>query len=208
MSRGRVVLGLEAGTPPRELAAAAALAGQVGAELVGLFMEDLDLLRFAALPFASEIGFASAARRKPDVGAMERSLRALAERARRRLEAAAAESAIQCSFQIRRGMSADALLAAATEALAGAAEIRLLLLGDGESPAARWAEQARSRMAPARRVQVVHAAGLVELAQALGEALPGIVVLRGDQARQAAADLHALLRASSAPVLIVPARRE
>lgn len=206
MSRARVVVGLEAGTPPRELAAAAALAGQVGAELVGLFMENLDLLRFAALPFASEIGIASAARRKPDVGAMERSMRAVAEQARRRLEAAAAESAIACSFQVRRGVPVDALLAAATEALAGAAEIRLLLLGDGESPAARWAERARSRMASTRRVQVVHAAGLAELGQALREALPGVVVLRGDQARLAAGDLQSLLRSSPAPVLILPGR--
>lgn len=212
MTQRRIVLGLQAGTARRELEAAAALAGRVGAELMGLFMEDPGLLRFAALPFASEIGFASAARRKPGVEAMARSMQALAGETRRLLAIAAAQSAIPWSFRVERGLATEVLLAAALESLSGAAggEIRLLLLGDGESTAARWAERAsggRAGADRASRVRVVHAADLAELEQALRGALPGVVVLRCDQALRPEADLHLLLRACDAPVLILPEPR-
>mgnify|MGYP006208676469 CR=1 FL=1 len=57
-------------------AAIARLAREMQAELLGLFIEDAELLRFAALPLAAEIGFPSAAHRKLDPASMERALRA------------------------------------------------------------------------------------------------------------------------------------
>jgi len=48
------------------------------AELLGLFIEDVELLRFASLPFAREIGGASAQARQVDVAALEKQLRAQA----------------------------------------------------------------------------------------------------------------------------------
>ena len=42
------------------LEAAAELAARLKAELVGLFVEDIDLLRLAGLPFAREIRYPSA----------------------------------------------------------------------------------------------------------------------------------------------------
>jgi len=48
------------------------------AELLGIFIEDVELLRFAALPFAREIGGASAQARQVDVAALEKQLRAQA----------------------------------------------------------------------------------------------------------------------------------
>ncbi len=53
----RILLALDAS--PQSVAAldtATELAGRLGAELTGLFVEDTDLLRMAALPFAAEIG--------------------------------------------------------------------------------------------------------------------------------------------------------
>lgn len=176
MSALRILVEVEAGTPALELEAAAALAGRIGAELTGLFVEDATLLRFAALPFAREIGFASAARRSTGVDAMERSLQALAGEARRVFAGVAERQDVRWSFRVERGVSPEALLAAAAACLPGppSETLRLLLLGDGEAPALRWAEHARM----ARRLELVRATGIAELAAALG-ADTGIVVAPG-----------------------------
>jgi len=185
MTARRIVLGLDAGTPMRDLEAAAALAARTGAELVGLFVENPELLQFAALPFAREIGGASAARRGLDVASVERSLRALALEAERMLAGTAGRSAVRWSFRVARGVLVEVLLAAAADPPAAdpGEEIRLLLLGDGESPAARWGERVRAELAgrdPAPRVRIEH------------------VVHTSDLAR--------LPREFAAPVLIVPVR--
>ena len=183
MTARRIVLGLDAGTPQRDLEAVAALAARTGAELVGLFVEDPDLLQFAALPFAREIGGASAARRGLDVASVERSLRALAVEAERMLAGTAGRSAVRWSFRVARGVLLDVLLAAAADLHEREREIRLLLLGGGASPAGRWAERARAELAgrdPAPRVRIEHAAS--------------------------ASDLERLALEFTAPVLIVPAR--
>lgn len=54
----------------------ARLAREMEAELLGLFIEDVELLRFAALPFAREIGGASASMRALSVSELERQFRA------------------------------------------------------------------------------------------------------------------------------------
>jgi predicted RecB family endonuclease len=209
----RIVIELAPGLAARgSLEAAAAFADRLGAELVGLFIEDPDLLRFAALPFAHEIGHASAERRRTDVPAIERSLRVHAAEAERSLASAAERSAVRWSFRVARGIAATELLAAALGAAAEVAttEVRLLLLGDGESPATRWAEAARDRLGgglvggeEAMRVSLVHAADLAQLASALQHDLPGVVVLLGDEAVLSRRDLQALLRETTARVLIL-----
>jgi len=210
MARRRIVVGLDARTRERELEAAAAFAGRLGAELAGLFIEDIDLLRFAALPFAHEIGVASAARLKLDLDAMERAMRALAVDAARRLEASAAQNAVPWSFRVARGIAAQELLCAALEAAGeGREETRLLLLGDGDSPATRWAEVASAGAAAqeaARRLQIVHSADLSALERALREGEPAVVVLQGEESVLAQQGLAAVLRESGIPVIIVPGR--
>jgi hypothetical protein len=211
MTRRRIVVGLGAGTRQREVAAAAAFAERLGAELLGLFVEDTDLLRFAALPFAQQIGFASAARLKLDVGAMERAMRGLADEAERMLASTAQLSAIPWTFRVVRGAAAQELLSAVVGTLAAGSndEVRLLLLGDGESPARQWAEQAGSVLAgrePEPRVRIVQAMDLAALDRALREDGAGVLVLSGDPAVLARQELHAMLRESAAPVLLLPAR--
>jgi len=201
MSEKRILIEVEATTPAGDLEAAVALANRFGAELVGLFIEDAALLRFAALPFAREIGLASAARRTTGVGAMERSLKALAREARRGLASAAARRDVRWSFRVERGAAPEALLAAAAACLPGAPceSPRLLVLGDGEAEALRWAERARA----ARRLELVRAADLAALAAALGPD-PGIVVapVAGRVLEQAG--LAELLRDTGA-LLLLPA---
>jgi hypothetical protein len=207
MTAHRIVVALDARTRPGDLEAAAALAGGIGAELLGLFIEDQDLLHFASLPFAHEIGHASAARRKLDVAAIERDLRARAREAERRLAGVAARIRVPSAFRVARGAAHAELLSAAA-AKAASDVLQLLLLGDGESAATRWAEEARSRVAQstlARRLDVVLAADLDELGVALQAGAPGVVVLLLDPAVLSRAELHEVLRATQAPVLLVPA---
>lgn len=204
MSATRILIEVEAGTPERELEAAAALAARIGAELTGLFVEDATLLRFAGLPFARVIGFSSAARRDTGVEAMARSLRTLAQEARLAFAGVAARQDVQWSFRVERGAAPEALLAAAAACLPGAPcePLRLLLLGDGEAPAIRWAEQARA----AQRLELVRASGIAELAAALGGD-PGIVVAPSAERVLEQEGLARVLRETGAPLLLPSLRR-
>jgi nucleotide-binding universal stress UspA family protein len=172
----RIIISLDHQPPDRELLEAAAeLADRAQAELLGLFVENVDLIRFAGLPFACEVGYASAARRRLDPEAMERSLRAMAGKARSALEAAAAPASARWSFRVARGSPGEALVAAATEA--DLAVVRLPAPG------------ALDRVAGARVVQAGDPAGL----RACLEKREGLLVLAGTDAGLVAATLRSLL---------------
>lgn len=191
----------------RELEATAQLAQRVDAELLGLFVEDADLLRFAELPFALEIGHASAQRRRPDPAALQREMRELAAAAERALADIAARMPVRWSFRVTRGYAATELLAAAAEA--AREDLRLLLLGDGDSPVTRWAEAACARLAGAGvapRLELVRAADVDALAAALKAAAPGVVVLRAEESLLSQRGLPDLLQRSAASVLVLPTR--
>ena len=98
------------------LEAAAELAARLEAEVVGLFVEDINLLHLAALPFARELGAGSATGRSLDPVHMERSLRARAEAMRQALAACASRARIPWSFQVRRGDLVEELLATSPDA--------------------------------------------------------------------------------------------
>ena len=91
---------------------AAALAARMQGELLGLFVEDTDLLRVADLPFAHEIMIWSARERRLTEGDMARSLRALAARAQTELARTAQEARIQWSFRVQRGPRMQLLMEA------------------------------------------------------------------------------------------------
>jgi hypothetical protein len=97
------------------LEALAALAEQMQAELVGLFIEDIDLLHLAALPFAREIGYPSAAHRELDLTRMQRSLTAYANELRRTCEAVLKDTPVTWSFRVARGSRTEQLMNAAIE---------------------------------------------------------------------------------------------
>jgi hypothetical protein len=90
------------------------LAKELRAELLGLFIEDAELLRFAALPFAAEIGFPSAVRRALDQLAVERMLRAQGAALKQALAASLGGHA-SWSFRVARAAPADAVAAALAE---------------------------------------------------------------------------------------------
>lgn len=85
------------------LQAAVEMAVRFEAELVGLFVEDINLLRAAALPFARELGIYSARRRRMSPETMERHLRARVRQIERLFYALAEREAVRGSFRVVRG---------------------------------------------------------------------------------------------------------
>jgi nucleotide-binding universal stress UspA family protein len=114
MSPRRVVVALDASPPSLEAARTAAeLARALGAELAGLFVEDVNVLRLAALPFGQQVTSSGGAERPLERAAVEAELRALASWAREALAAAAGSVHVSWSFEVRRGPLPDAVLSAA-----------------------------------------------------------------------------------------------
>jgi nucleotide-binding universal stress UspA family protein len=122
----RILVALDAS--PESLAAldlAAELAAGLEAELGGLFVENVDLLNLASLPFAREASQIVPVGRELDPERMAAELRAQASLARRALEAAAAGFNLRYSFQVVRGQVEAEIATAVTER-------DLLTLGRGE----------------------------------------------------------------------------
>jgi nucleotide-binding universal stress UspA family protein len=129
----RILVALDGSPESRAaLAAAARLGVTTGAELSGLFVEDVELLRLAALPFAREAGVSSGVFRRLDLSDVERRFRVAAERAREALREAAAASGLRSAFRVARGRVVSEILAAAPDADVVAAGKRT-----GHGPAGR-----------------------------------------------------------------------
>lgn len=113
------------------LEAAVKMASRLQAELVGIFVEDINLLRVAGLPFTEEIRRYSSTTSRLDEEQLERLLRLQAREARELLERAAEALTVRHTFRVLRGMVPDELMSASTEA-------DILVLGrSGRSPSCR-----------------------------------------------------------------------
>ena len=113
----RILVPMDASEQSRSaLQAAAELAAAFRAELVGLFVEDINLLQLADSPFAQEISFYSPGLRRLDRELLKRQLRVQADRARQELAAVASRADIPWTFRVTRGGVSAHVLAAATEA--------------------------------------------------------------------------------------------
>lgn len=131
------------------LDAAVALARQLDSELAGLFVENVNLLRMAALPFASEVGLSGARTRRVDTGELERSLRQQAQQVRDALSRAAQTLRVPWSFQVVRGSMLESVLDAMRDA-----DLAVFgYAGQYAAPAGARAgtEGASSRVAPGNR---------------------------------------------------------
>jgi len=95
------------------LEAAVEFAASLGAELEALFVEDVDLLRLAELPFVRQVSLHAATGRPLSRSELETDLRALARQAERRLVEAASRRQIRFSFRTARGRPAVEVSAAA-----------------------------------------------------------------------------------------------
>lgn len=112
----RVAIALDtSGQSNQALQAAAELAASLQAELEGIFIEDINLIRLAELPFTREIRPASMTEEVLDLQRMEQELRSQARQQRQKLELIAREKGISCSFSTRRGHVKAELMQTAAE---------------------------------------------------------------------------------------------
>jgi len=112
----RIVVALDASADSlAALEASAELAAALGAELVGVYVEDVNVLRLAGRTAATEIDLLSGRRRSLGRRDLERQLRVQATRARRTLERTAGRRAVQWTFRTVRGRPSKELLAEAAD---------------------------------------------------------------------------------------------
>lgn len=135
------------------LEAAAEMAAGLKAELQGLFVEDVNLLRAAGSPVAREVRYPFVAAARLDRARMERELRAQAAQARQALVAACERRRIKWSFRVVRGEVTAEVLEAALEA-------DLLSLGKASRPLIR-----RARLGSTARAAAAQATSSVLLLQ-------------------------------------------
>jgi nucleotide-binding universal stress UspA family protein len=113
----RILVALD--SSPHSLAALEAavdLAARMEAQLAGLFVEDVELLRMADAPFARELLYPAAKEAPMNRAAMEHKLRAQSEQARKALATAADRAQVQWTFRTVRGQVTSEVLAAAGDA--------------------------------------------------------------------------------------------
>lgn len=140
----RILVALSASSPGLPaLEAAVELASRMQAELLGLFVEDTELLRLASSPYAREISYPSAQGVPLTPALMETMLRTQAEWARKALADAADRAKVSWTFRSVRGSVRSVISAACQEAdllavgrSAGplGRQLRIVCTGAGRAP--------------------------------------------------------------------------
>jgi nucleotide-binding universal stress UspA family protein len=98
------------------LQAATELASHLDAEIVCIFVEDINLLRLGELPFSRQISFYSGTSRQFGRRQIEEELRAQANRARQALSLLARQAGLRTTFRVTRGIVPEEILHASDEA--------------------------------------------------------------------------------------------
>jgi nucleotide-binding universal stress UspA family protein len=112
----RILIALDASPASQAaLELAADLAIRYQAELIGIYVEDINLLRSAEIPFTKEVGFYSASSRQINKSYIERELRAHARRVEQLLASIAQRANLRWSFRRTRGVIPGELMSAATD---------------------------------------------------------------------------------------------
>ncbi|NTU57396.1 MAG: universal stress protein [Chlorobiaceae bacterium] len=113
------------------LDAAAELAARLKAELIGIFVEDINLLHLAGLPFFEEVRLYSTTTEKLDPDQLERLLRLQARQAGEMLQRTSETFRLRHTFRALRGIVPEIIMSAATDA-------DMIVLGrSGRSPSCR-----------------------------------------------------------------------
>jgi len=107
----RILVLLDGQASEAVLEAAAEIASRRHAQLVGLFVEDSDLLTASQLPFSREIGLVSGTSRPLALDEVRRSMAERAERLRWLLAGVARRRGVEAVLEIGRGRRAQAVLA-------------------------------------------------------------------------------------------------
>ena len=153
--------------------AAAALARGLDAELKGIFVEDINLFRTAALPFTREVASLTALASRMHPGKLQRLLEGQAQSVREVLAQAAAACGLQWSFQVVRGVPLGSVL----DAMSG---LDLAVFGHGGRFSATSTTAPAPRIVvPAQGVVMVVFDGTAAAQRALGAAEALVRSLRG-----------------------------
>ena len=121
------------------LEAAAEIAARTGSDVLGVFVEELNLLRSAGYGFAREVGSASGISRPVDPTGLEQRMQRLANQARRALANAVASYGGRQTLSVARGHVIDEVLA-----LAGPRDLLVLgRVGWSSAPGARLGSTAK-----------------------------------------------------------------
>lgn len=141
------------------------------ARVLGVFVEEVNLLRSAGYGFAREVGRSSGMSRPLDLEALHHRLDAMAVNIRRAFEQAMAPHGVACSLTTRRGKVAEQVLTLAQPD-------DLLVLGR-----TGWSGGAGARLGSTALALVHQAPGDVLLCPALTGSFPGrvVVLLNHDQ---------------------------
>jgi nucleotide-binding universal stress UspA family protein len=164
------------------LRAAVELATHLEAELLGLFVEDINLLYLAQLPFAQEIHYPAATTRHMEQDRLEQELRTQAAQARRALAEAADKAKLRWSFRVARGQ-------VAAEVLAAAADADLLSLGIASRPLLRRTRPGSTALSVASKAPQI----VLLLQHGEKMALPVVVTYDGSAPARRALSLAARL---------------
>lgn len=144
---GRVLVLLDGSRPSlAALEAAADIAQARGAEVLGIFVEEVNLLRTAGYAFALEVGASSGLARPLDTGRIEARMRSLADQCRQALEQVMTQRGIPQALKRCRGQVVGEVLG-----LAQPGDMLILgRVGWSAAPGARLGSTARTlvRQAP------------------------------------------------------------
>lgn len=179
------------------LDAAVEVAALFDAELLGVFVEDVELLRLADLGLATQVASFSASVQPLDPERMRLQLRAVAERARRALAASAERARVRWSFRVARGAVPAALL----EGVRGGDLISLGRLSWSRLGKAGLGRTARTVVAEARASALVLRQGCWSLA-------PLCVLYDGSKGARRCLDAVARMSRSGTPTVWVLASDE
>ena len=164
----RILVGVDASAGSfSALEAAAALAAELHSELIGLFVEDDDLLSLAGLPFSQEVTMSGSVR-SLDPTQIEQEMKRRATAARRALRSVAEQRRLRWNFQVVRGRVTRELTAAAHS-------MDLLCVG----PCARPATRRGGRGETARLVSQARGAVLYLERHAESRSKPVMALLNG-----------------------------
>ncbi|RNA65442.1 universal stress protein [Prosthecochloris sp. ZM_2] len=189
----RITVALDCSPHSRaSLDAAVAIAQILKAELSGVFVEDINLLRMAQLPQASQIERTTARETGIDAAAVERSLRMQAREAALMMKKATEQFRIRHSFITRRGV-------VPAEVLGAALESDLLVLGrTGKTPVCR-----RTLGATARKAVTEGTANLLLMRPGFTLQGPLMVLFDGSEGSELALQTAASIAGTATPIHVL-----
>ncbi len=179
----RILIALDSSTQSLSaLEAAANIASLFDAELAGLFIEDINLLRVAQLPFVREVKYPGGEAADIDEAWMKRYWKAQALAAQQQLSEAAVNNAVRWSFTVARGRVTERLLAASVEA-------DLLALGKlGRS----WSQRDRIGTT-ARETMTNVSSSILLMGSAINLELPVLLIYEGQELSRRSLQFAAIL---------------